>query len=55
MSPTIASYTAKLDCKASIAGTLQRGWHRAVAGLISLDGALGSERVTRCASEPWSR
>jgi hypothetical protein len=45
----------RLDGKASIGGTRQRGWHRAVARLISLDGARGSERVTRCASEPSSR
>jgi hypothetical protein len=60
MSPTITSYTPKRDLTArpsigGTAGTLQRGWRRAVARLISLDGALSSETRYTLGFGRWSR
>src|SRR3954469_22184232 len=57
MSPTIASYTTKRDliARRPSAARCNADSTALWPGLISLDAALSSERVTRCASGPWAR
>jgi hypothetical protein len=60
MSPTITSYTTKRDLTArpsigGTAGTLQRGWRRAVAPADFIDGAVSSETRYTLRFGRWSR